>query len=164
VIVSIDGKRVQTTGQLRNLVAAAGVNATVKVEALRSGKQQTFNVKLSSMPDEPAAPGASTPSTSSRLGVGVAPLDPATREQAKLPPDAHGLLVTSVQPGSPAVAAGIRPGDVIEQIDKQPVTSPDQLSEKWAKSQGTIALLVWRDGHTFFASRETPVTARSRPF
>lgn len=157
VILELNGQRVQTTGQLRNLVATSGADATTKLELLRNGKKQTVDVKLAAMPDEPTKPGsAAAVGPGGALGVQLAPLDAATRAERKLPPTVQGVLVVQVQPGSPAAAAGIRPGDIIEQIDKQAVTKPEQLAQQWATARGTSALVIWRDGHTFFAAVKHP--------
>ncbi len=157
VVLSINGQRVQTTGQLRNAVASAGVGTTIKIELLRDGKKRTLDVKLGAMPDEPKAPGKDEGAvTGSKLGVLVAPLDAASRERGKVPANIRGVLVTAVEPGSPAAAAGIQPGDIIVQVDKEPIAGPEQLAQRWNKSSGTVPVVVWRDGHTFFAAIKHP--------
>lgn len=151
VILRINGRNVDTTGQLRNTIATAGVDAEVKVELLRDGKKQELSVKLAQMPDdETKQPGAEAPAAD-RLGVAVTALDAEARQRRKIPAEVRGVLVTAVEPSSPAANAGLRPGDVIQQVDRQDVTTPEQLSNAWEKSKGTPMLLVWRDQRTFFA-------------
>jgi serine protease Do len=85
----------------------------------------------------------------SRAWIGVS-FQPLTSELAKSlgKPDTHGALVASVVPKSPADKAGVKPGDVIEQVDGQPVVqSPDLLRAVLMKPVGSkVALRVLRDG------------------
>jgi serine protease Do len=152
VVLSLNGQPVQTTGQLRNLVAAAGVDAQVKLDIVRAGKRQTVTVKLADLPDTEQKPStkAATP-PSGKAGLSVIALDASTRQRLHVPPDVTGVLVTAVEPGSAAARASLRPGDVIVQVGKQVTTTPEQLSQAWDNSQGSTAALIWRDGHTFYA-------------
>jgi len=154
VILSLNGQPVHTTGELRNVVASAGVNAKVKIEFWRANSRRTAEVTLADMPDEPSAKGvgASTPAPT-RAGLSVQAIDNVARQRLKLPADVRGVVVTAVEPGGPAARAGIQPGDVIEQLDRQAITSEDQLSRAWdAAKSGVVAVLVWRDGSTFYAT------------
>lgn len=85
----------------------------------------------------------------SRAWIGVA-FQPLTNELAKSlgKPDTHGALVASVVPKSPADKAGIKPGDVIEQVDSQKVVeSSDLLRAVLLKPVGSkLAINVLRDG------------------
>jgi S1-C subfamily serine protease len=62
-----------------------------------------------------------------KLGVGVAPLTPELAERMELPAGAAGLLVTTVDPTGPAADAGLRQGDLIEQANRQPVRTVEDL-------------------------------------
>ena len=85
-------------------------------------------------------------------GVTVAPITPALREQLRIPPtQAHGLVVSNVEPGSPASRAGLRPGDVLLELDEKPLRAVADLSTAWEKAEGKTSLLVWRDGRSLFA-------------
>ena len=85
----------------------------------------------------------------SRAWIGVS-FQPLTSELAKSlgKSDTHGALIASVVPKSPAEKAGVKPGDVIEQVDGQPVVeSPDLLRAVLMKPVGSkVALSVLRDG------------------
>jgi serine protease Do len=124
----------------------------VKVEFARAGKKQSVQVKLADLPDSEEKRGAkaATPPPG-KAGVSVAPLDAATRLRLRVPADVNGVLVTAVDPGSPAARAALKPGDVIVQVGQQQVTTAEQLSQAWGNLSGSIPVLIWRDGHTFYA-------------
>jgi serine protease Do len=85
----------------------------------------------------------------SRAWIGVS-FQPLTQDLAKSlgKPDTHGALVASVVPKSPAEKAGIKPGDVIEQVDGQKIVeSPDLMRAVLLKPVGSkVAINVLRDG------------------
>src|SRR5207302_1905801 len=81
------------------------------------------------------------------LGVSVAPLTPETAERLGAPKNAHGLVVEEVNPDSRAADAGIRPGDVIEQVNRQPVQGVDDLRAAIRRSADKpVLLLINRQG------------------
>jgi serine protease Do len=156
VVLRIDDQVMSSTGQLRNIVATAGVGKTVKVEVLRRGETRSVSVTLGAMPEEKTAAGASaTPSAKEAgpLGTTLAPLDAAMRRQLNVPADVKGgVVVTDVEAGSKAFEAGIRSGDVILELAGTPVTSAAQLKELWQKSSGAVTVLLLRDGRSLYVA------------
>lgn len=152
VVLGVNGRTVSSTGALRNLIASAGPTE-VELEILREGKRQKLRVQLTEMPEErqpraeePAPQGGPTPA-----GLRLAPLDPLARQRLELPPAiSRGVVVNAVQRGSAAAEAGLQPGDVILEIDKQPVESPQAFAQRWGSTNKPLALLVWREQRTFF--------------
>jgi serine protease Do len=77
-------------------------------------------------------------------GVEVADLDSRARRQSNIPSEVEGALITKVESGSPAEAAGLKPGDVIIEIEKKPVANADEAVELSEKVKGDRVLLrVW---------------------
>jgi len=153
VVLSINGKAMTTTGQLRNTVATAGVGKSVELEIWRKGETRKLKVFLAAMPEEKAAKGTTSSSSPQPLpfGTTVAPLDANTRQRLQVPAGVKsGVVVTDVEAGSKAFEAGIRDGDIIVEVAGTPVTSPDQLSQAWQKSTGSVALLIVREGRTLY--------------
>ena len=153
VVVRVDGKAVNTTGQLRNAIAAAGAGKKVKLDVLRDGKPRSISVTLGELPSEPGSrsrPGA--PAGGSSLdGLSLRDLDGQLRGQLGVPDSVKGgVAVTNVQPGSAAEKAGLRPGDVLLEVDRQPVATVSNFRKLWAKSKGKTLLLVQRQGSTMF--------------
>jgi serine protease Do len=65
-----------------------------------------------------------------------------------------GVVVTRVEPGSPAAGAGIQTGDIIREVDRKPVKDVDELAKRVeeAKDQNNILLLVQRGQNNMFAA------------
>ena len=95
-------------------------------------------------------------SNAPKLGVALAKLTPETRQQLNLSDDTKGVVVTDVQPGSPAAQKGLQAGDVIVQADRQQVNDPKSVADAVRKAaengQQTILLLVKREGQDRFVA------------
>lgn len=158
VVTSIDGTDVRSTGQLRNLIAAGPVGKTVSIELLRGGKPQTLRAKLDEMPDSEPEKEAGQPGTdppNAVAGLGLAPLDNEVRKRFGVPAEVqNGVVVTLVQPGTPAARAGLRRGDVLLELDQQPLSGVQRFREIWGKAKGPTAALVFRGGRTFYLALE----------
>ena len=151
-------------GDLRDLtraVADTPPGETIEVEVWRDGERQTIEAEIGQMPgDERVAalnedpPGLS--GDAPRLGVALADLPAEARARLDLEGEDLGVLVTEVQPGSPAAAKGLRPGDVILEIDQQEMASPDDVANavQAAGEEGkeTVLLLVRRDSQDRFVA------------
>lgn len=83
-------------------------------------------------------------------GVSVESLDTQTAQQSGLSPNTKGLIVTSVDPASAAAAAGLKQGDVIQEVNHNKVTNTDDLSSALGKSNGESLLLVNRSGNKLY--------------
>jgi serine protease Do len=152
VITAIDGTETRDAAQLRNLIAMAGKGKQVEVALRRDGKERTVEATLAELPAA-ALPPAPTPGRPSAPmgrgpleGVAVAALDPAARARLGLEPDVAGVLVTDVDPASAAARAGVRPGDVIVEIDRAPTSSPEAFEAAARASGGRTLVLVNRGG------------------
>jgi serine protease Do len=100
----------------------------------------------------PADEGAE-PTDGPRIGVAVAPLTPEIRAQLGVPNDVDGLVVQSVEPGSPAAQAGLRGGDVILEAAGEPVEDVDALRDAVASAAedgGSMLLRIFRQGSFAF--------------
>src|SRR3954454_20319377 len=155
VIQSFNGLPVHDTNTLRNRVAEAGPGSSAEVVLLRDGSEKRLTVKLDEAKPSASArmrdgePGASDDKTA--LGVGVAPLTPELAERARAPKNAHGLLVEDVNPDGRAAEAGIQAGDVIQEVNRQAVTSVDDLKAALKKTSDKPTLvLISRQGNNLF--------------
>jgi len=155
VVVQFNGHSVADSRRLKLEVADTAPGTSVPVEILRDGAKQKLEVTVKSLPGgEPLAKAASPEAaddTGTLNGVGVGDLDQATREQFHVPKNVHGAVVTQVDNGSAAAAAGLKPGDVIEEINRHPVKSADeavQLTEKAASKQTLVR--VWENGGSHY--------------
>lgn len=159
VILDLNGQKINDVNELRNSVAAAGADANVTLTILRNGNQQQVHVKLGAFnPNETAANGNNGGGGNSRTGVGklgvdLTPLTPAIAQQLGVPIGTQGLVVASADPNGAAAQAGIQQGDVILQINHQPVRNGNDVQSALAKSGNRPALLqIIHGGQTLFVA------------
>jgi Do/DeqQ family serine protease len=156
VIVSLDGQGVSDGNQLRNRVASTRPGSSVSLGLVRDGRQKTVSVQLGELHAAQAKAESGGPGEGGRLGLAVRPLSPD--EAAELHLDLkQGLVVSDVDPTGPAADAGIRPGDVIEQVNHRPVGDVAALKAAVRASGGKPALfLLARDGQSLYLAVESP--------
>jgi Do/DeqQ family serine protease len=159
VIETLNGKPVHDINSLRNRVADAGPGQTAELGIRRDGSEKTLSVKLDEAnPDKLARRGSDNdgePGTDDKtaLGVSVAPLTPEVAARARVPKDTKGLLVEDVNPDGRAALAGIQAGDVIEEVNRQAVTSVADLKAALKKSADRpTLLLINRQGNDLFVT------------
>jgi serine protease Do len=165
LITAFDGKPVPDSRALPRIVADTTVGRTVKVDILRDHKPKTIKIVLgrlkesdTSLPSKAKPKPKVTKATPSALGLSLAALDAQMRGRYHLAKDVHGVVVTEVDPDSPAGAQNFRPGDVIVEVQNQPVHTPGDVMKRLAaaeKSGKKVELmLVNRAGNlTFVAVR-----------
>jgi serine protease Do len=151
VIIEFNGRKVADFRQLRLLASQTAPKTKVNVKLLREGKEKTVSVTLGELPDDIAMGGEpkSPSGEGSDLldGVEMADLDSRARRQFALPSDLQGALVTRVNEDSPASAAGLKPGDVILEINHKEVSGVDDAIEQARQTKGKSLLLrVWSNG------------------
>lgn len=160
VIVSFNGVNLNDGNELRNRVAQTAPNTSAAIGILRNGNAQTVNVTLGEF--QPKTEVAATDKGSSnseplngKLGLSLEPLTPQIAQRFNLKDSPNGLVVTNVQAGSAADEAGIEPGDVILQINRQPVKTVDEIKAATTKTKANSALfLINRGGQNLFISVE----------
>jgi serine protease Do len=158
VITSFNGQPVHDFNTLRNRVAAAGPGTTADVAIVRDGAEKRVSVKLDEAnPEKSARRGERGDSEGTddkaALGVSVAPLTPELAERLGAPKNAHGIVVQDVDPDGRAADAGIRSGDIIESVNRQPVRTIDELrSAMKASTDKPALLLINRQGNEVFVT------------
>ncbi|HEY5683333.1 MAG TPA: DegQ family serine endoprotease [Sulfuricaulis sp.] len=156
VITSFNGKTVDNTSILRNTVAQTPVGRTVKVNLLREKKTVSVEVKITEQPKDIAQADGETVQGDGKntalAGVEVRNLTPEIARQLRLPPGTSGVIIASVEQGSAAEMAGVQEGDIILEINRQPVRNIGdfkRLSGKLSK-KGSTLLLINRQGRKIF--------------
>ena len=146
VIVEYDGHRIARSDALPRVVAETPVGQDVALVVVRDGKPVTLSVKVARLAEAPERVVAES-NTTAPLGLTVQTLTPALARQFGLH-ESVGVLVRGVEGASPAADAGVQPGDVIAEIDRQPVKSVDDLERAIDKRQpgSSTLLLVHRNG------------------
>jgi serine protease Do len=161
VILSYDGRQIEDLRDLTSAVADTEAGTEVDVVVWRDGSENTIQAEIGQMPgqEQMAALSGDEPpeeSDAPKLGLMLSQLTPEAREQFELPADAEGVVVTDVQPGSPAAEKGLQRGDVIVEADRKQVSDPkaiaDAVREAAERGDETILLLVQRDGQNRFVA------------
>ncbi len=161
VIVGINGHPVTNTRVLIDRVSATPPGKTVRLKVLRNGKTLDIRVKLEERKIDEKGAGnetrqSGTPeSVSERVGISVSPLTPDVRQFYGIDNNVKGVVITKVNPVSPAADAGLAQGDVITEVDGRSIDSVNQLKREVAKVKkgGYLRLYVLRPkaGRSFFA-------------
>jgi len=155
VILSFNGQPVHDMNSLRNRVADTAPGTSANVVIWRDGGERTLTAKL-----EEAKVGQSARRDSesesgdkSALGVTVAPLTPDLADRVGAPKNARGLVVEDVNPDGRAADAGIRSGDIIEQVNRKSVESVDDLRAAVKRAgENPVLLLINRQGSELFVT------------
>jgi Do/DeqQ family serine protease len=158
VILKVNGREENDPNSLRNDIAALAPGSEATFTIVRNGSQQDVRVRMGELtpenahPTEPQQSGGAA-ANASKLGIGVAPLTPDISRQVGVPANTQGVVVEQVDPAGPAGQAGIQEGDVIQQVNRQPVRSPDDMRNALQKSGNqTPLLLINRGGQTVFVA------------
>ena len=153
IILEIDREAVEDTRELRLTVAmlAPGVEALVSV--FREGNRIGIPVTLGELSEDVDIVEREFGIESQRglmEGVSVQDLTAQLRRQLNVNPLVRGVVVAQVRPGTAAHDAGLRDGDVIQQIDRRDVTSVGEYRAAIRRAEDSILLLVHRDGGSMF--------------
>jgi serine protease Do len=154
VIVEFNGKPVLDSRHLKLAVGATAPGTKARVKVLRDGNTKNLTVTLKELPDDKMASNdkATNGDTDALNGVVVGDVDSNVREQFDIPRDVKGAVVTDVDPDSASYAAGLRPGDVVLEIDRKAVSNAEEavkLSEN-IKNKSSILLRVWSKGGSHY--------------
>ena len=153
VITEYNGRPVGRSEDLPRAVAETGIGRDVTVTVLRDGQRVTLTARIAQLEEPDRKVAASADGDKPALGLSVEPLTPALARQLGVS-ESGGLIVRGVQDDSPAANAGLRPGDVIVEVDRHPVASVGDLTravEKHAKGTPLLTL-VRRDGSSLYAA------------
>ncbi len=147
VLMEMDGKKIESYDALRNQVAMLNPGTDVKFLIMRDGKTRQLTVTLGERPAEVSRGGRSQPERPSEQALGVT-VQNVTKDLAdqlgyRI---GEGVVVTGVEPGSPAGNAGIQPGDLIESVNRQSISSVEDFEKIISRVKEDKVLLLVRRG------------------
>jgi serine protease Do len=150
VLRELNGNKIVNGGALQVAVSQTAPGKEIELGILRDGKPETIKVTVGEFHKDAEVAESSEQGAAKggRLGLAVANLTTDLRQQMNIPEHVKGAAIESVRPASPADDAGLAPGDVILEVNRHPVQSPDSfVSEVHSVPAGKdILLLVWSNG------------------
>jgi serine protease Do len=160
VVLTIDGKAVETSNDLKNTVAVIEPGKKVAVVVFRGGKELTVTVVLNERDEgsiNKIASGGPKSSeggadTTTLLGLSVSNLSDQVRQQYSLDENVTGVVVTDVDQSSQAAGEGIQPGDVIVELNRQQIASVKDYGKiaKSVKPGSSVLFLIRRGQNTLY--------------
>lgn len=163
VITEVNGQKVSDSGQLQVMIGEQRPGTKVDLRLIRDGKEITVPVTLQQVNETKMASNSGGEHGKARWGIGLDNLTPEVREQLQIPQDVHGAVITNVEPGSAADNAGLSQGIVIEEVNRHPVQSVQDVQRELSnipKGQD-VMLLIWNNGGSTFAVLHSPETGNS---
>jgi serine protease Do len=155
VITSFNGQPVHDMNSLRNRVADAKPGSSASVSIVRDGAEKTVNVKLDEAQPTKSARNdeGSGSDDKTALGVSVEPLTPEIAPRIGVSRSVRGLVIDDVNADGRAADAGLQAGDVIEQVNRQPVQTAEELKAAIRRSADRpVLLLINRQGSDLFVT------------
>jgi serine protease Do len=149
VIVRFGAAEVDSAKALSRAVGDSRPGERVSVRVWRDGRTQDLSIKLGeASTDQVAAVPDRSNDAASDLGLALEPLTDEYRARFGVADDTHGALVADVDPDGAAAEKGLRPGDIITQVNHKAIgTVSDAVTAiQEAKAKGTTALLLVRRG------------------
>ena len=160
VILGYQGRAVVDTNAFRNEIAATKPGSTITLQVLREGKSSEMKATLEEMAATKEAAnrteGAGR-SGSGKFGMSIEPLTPQIADQLELDRSVEGVVISDLDPSGAAASAGLREGDVIQQINGRTVRSIEQVKAGLeAAADKPVVLLVTRANGSFFVPLRAP--------
>lgn len=149
VIRAVDGRTIESSGELPSLIALKRPGDKVNLDIWRKGGRETIAATLGGMDQEGVqTASAQDESGQGKLGLSLRPLQPQERQQAGLPEQAGGLLVEDAE--GPAAMAGVEAGDVLLAVNGTPVKNVAQARAALSHADKSVALLIQRGENKIF--------------
>jgi len=147
VILELNGQPIESANDLRLRISQTAPGSSVKLEVSRGGKTQNMDVTLAELPPDKSAEQTPGESESGGLdGVNVQELTPDAMQELQLAPGTHGVVVESVDPSSAASSVGLQRGDVIQEVNHQPVHDIAEYKQALAAAGKQPVLLLVNSG------------------
>jgi serine protease Do len=154
IIRSVDDKAIKNTTELIKEIQKKKVGQKVKLSVVRDGKAMTIEVTTSPMPDKPEAL-LKGKEVEEKLGAKVQELTPQLAAQYRISNEIkRGVVVISVEDGSPADEMGLREGDVILEINRKKIETVKDFEKaiKDISLEKGVVFRLHRKGNSFYHS------------
>jgi serine protease Do len=157
VVVEMDGKPVEQAGELQRKIALKEPGKSVELVIIRDGARKTITAKLDKRPPKEQLETSRGSAVVEKIGITVQNLSEDAAKQYGYE-DLKGVLVTNVEEDSPAAAAGIEPGCLIQEVNRKPVANIRQFNEEIQKSAktGRVMMLIRYENRSIFVVLSIP--------
>jgi serine protease Do len=154
IILAVNGKKVETSRELTGLIAKIPVNENAKIKILRDGKEKTVTVKIAKRPEERLAGRGRSPEQTEEFGIRVSNLTPEVAQQFNID-ESEGVIVTRVESGSKGDGADVRVGDIIKEINRQPVNNTAEYKSvlRQIEAGESVNLFIFRKDAGFLVAK-----------
>ena len=125
VITEVNNQKISGAGDVVDYVSGQNIGAKVTLHYVREGRPAQTQVALAELPDEDQRQAAEAQGQG-KVGLGLQTLTPDVASSLGIERGTRGAVVTDVVKGSPADAAGLKPGDVVVEVDRRPVNSSEE--------------------------------------
>lgn len=158
IILEFNGEEVRDAHELSRRVAATPPNSEVKLGVLREGSKKVMTVSLGTMPEEESAGAQPGETTENVWGLSVQNITKELAERFGWDASERGVVVTEVEPDSPAAAARLQPGDLIKEVNRKKIQNVRDYNQamKSAEKRKSLLLLVKRGDRTFYVVLQVP--------
>jgi serine protease Do len=145
LIVELNGKKVDDSTMLRNMVSQSAPGTKVDFKIMREGREKTVAATLGEYKEKQVVKKAEYDNV--LRGVTVQELTPGVRDKLNLPENINGVVITGVEPDSPAQGI-LQPNDVIQEVNRQAIQGAQDFDEAVSKigPTDTVLLLIYREG------------------
>ena len=156
VILKVNGKKIEDIATLRNIVAQSDVGSTIKLKIMRENKRISIKATVSEFPKEMAEvipdKGEALTEEDALAGFSVTDITPAIAKQLGLSREEKGVVIVRVEPYSAADEAGLKKGDVIQEMNKKRVNNLRDFNNitSYIKKGDTVLLFINRGGKKFY--------------
>jgi serine protease Do len=151
IITAVNGKSVKSARELSRVIANIGVDKRTSITLLRNGKEKTVTIETAKRQDDRLMARQQTEEPTGELGLALRNLDSETARRFGYEGDEKGVLVTGVKPDSKAASVGFREGDLIKEVNRNPVESVRDLQTQLDKvKKGNDVRILLKRGQTGF--------------
>jgi serine protease Do len=157
IILEINGQPLEDSRSLSLKISMTPPGTLVRMKVFRDGRELELTATLTELQEKAVAAEPPRPDTTGpRFGLTVEPLTSRILRELGLPPDTQGVIISDVEPGSAAEEAGLRFGDIIQEVNRRRITSVKEFRNAMQDADTMVMLLVNRQGDHAFVALEGP--------
>jgi serine protease Do len=146
IVTALNGQPVEAANQLQVQISQMPPGSSAKLSIWRDGKSRDVTVNLGELPETAEKAGTGESNQGALEGVEAQDLTSDLSQQLNLPSGTHGVVVTQVDPSSPAASVGLERGMVVQEVNRKPVNNVQQYKQALAGADNQQVLLLVNQG------------------